>query len=111
RGGAADAAPVEAVAAGIGLVRHAAQIAADRGRRVGGGAEPLQLRMVRVAARRPGEHRLREQGFAPARGEALPIQVARMQRPEPHAGIRPWKTVSTPWSISRITPGGCRSAK
>jgi hypothetical protein len=63
---------------------------ADRLARVGFGAEPFELRMPRVPASAAFEHRLREQRLAPARRDFLAIEIARMQRPDPHPSrVRP----------------------
>lgn len=64
-GGPADAPPVEAQSARERLVAHGAQISRDAGARRGLAQEAHELRMCAVAARAPGEHRLREQGLTP----------------------------------------------
>src|SRR5690554_7940028 len=58
----------EGVAAGIRLVRDAAQVRARRCQRVSGRPEALQLRVIAVAARGAFDDRLREIGRASCRG-------------------------------------------
>ena len=43
--------------------------------------EPLQLRMMFVAARLASEHGLGQQGLAPQRHEALRVKIFGVQRP------------------------------
>lgn len=76
---AVDARAVEAVAARIRLGRHLREVGADARERFRLALESLQLRVPRVAARAPGQHRLSEQPLPPARGEPLPVEDGWMQ--------------------------------
>jgi len=49
------------------------------------GAKPRELRMAGVSAGRAAQDLLGEQRFPPGRDESPGVEVARMQRPEPHA--------------------------
>src|SRR5579871_6575182 len=60
----ADLAGIELVSACDRLPMHTAQIFRDRGERPIAAPEALELRVMCVAARAAGEHRLREQRLA-----------------------------------------------
>src|ERR1041385_5190387 len=75
---------VEGVPAPARFPRHVYEVRGDRGERIARLAEALELRVLRVAARAAGQHRLGEQGFTPQRDEAGRVEIAWMDRPEPH---------------------------
>lgn len=80
----ADEAPIEPKSAPVGLVGESMQIPTQGAKRVNVLAKSIQLRMRPVPQCPPREDRLRQQGLAPAGGQTLPIQIARMQAPNPH---------------------------
>src|SRR5690606_16359579 len=103
----ADLAAVEAVAACVGLLRERREEVADRARRIRLAPEADQLRVIRVPAPGVVDHGLREEGLPPAGDEPRAIEVARVQRPEPHrprsAAVRIRSTMPrkiTPWNGS-----------
>src|SRR5262245_28277630 len=82
---AADLARIECIAAGHRLIVHGAEIGRNRGARLAVRAESMELGMGPVAFRPPAEHGSCQQRLAPQGDETLRIEVARMDRPEPHA--------------------------
>jgi hypothetical protein len=66
------------------LLRNAAQKRSDRAARLAMRTKPRELWMMRVAASRPCQHLLREQGFAPSRDQPFGIQIAGVQSPKSH---------------------------
>ena len=84
-----DAGDVEAVASVGGLARDGLEVGAHGGDGVRLGAEAFELAVLAVPPRAPGEHRLREQALAPAGGQALPVEISRVQGPDPHRAILP----------------------
>ena len=80
---ARDPRAVEAVSAAVGLVLDRAEVARDRGTRPLRAPEARELRMMAVAHRPPGEHRLGEERLAPERDQAARVEERRVERPEP----------------------------
>jgi hypothetical protein len=78
---------LERVAAPRRLLGHDLQVGADRGVIV---AKAIELRMAPITLRLSRQHLLREQSLAPERNQSGRIEIARMDRPEPHS-----KSVST----------------
>src|SRR5690606_9683896 len=83
-----DAGDVEAVAPAVRLADEDHEVGPDGSHRVGRGAEADELAVPPVAPGPPGEHRLGEQALPPAGDEALAVEVARVQGPEPHHASR-----------------------
>lgn len=71
----ADLRSIENIAASMGVLVNAGQIAADRDPRRRVRLKARQLRMVAVAARRTAQHRSREERFTPERDEPLRIEM------------------------------------
>ena len=84
----ADPGAAERVAAGRGLLEHGVQVGIDGRERPAVRAEPLELRVVAVAARAAPQHRARQQRLAPQRHQAARIEVAGMYGPEPHGRVQ-----------------------
>jgi hypothetical protein len=79
--------PRERVTASGRFLVHGAEVGRDGPERAGLRAEPAQLRMTAVTPRSPAQHGLGEQRFAPQSHQAAPVEVPRMQRPDPHAAV------------------------
>jgi len=82
-----DLRAVERVAAPIGFLQHRVQIGVDGRARRGVRTEALELGVVPIAARASAKHRLREQSLAPQSDQPTRVEMARMQRPEPHQAV------------------------
>jgi hypothetical protein len=79
-----DLRAIERVAAPLGFLQHRVEISVDGCARRGVRTEALELGVVPIATRAPAKHRLREQSLPPERDQAARVEMARMQRPEPH---------------------------
>lgn len=90
RGGefSGDLGAVESVAAAVGLVGDASEVAADGGERVGLFAKAGELRVFGVSAGLAGEHFLGEEGFAPAGDQGDSVELAGVDAPDAH-GCQP----------------------
>src|SRR5690606_20525636 len=82
--GAQDALRVESVPSGRRLLRDRSEVRPDRVERTWLRTEPLQLRVVLVAAGAPREYRLSEECLTPACEETHAVKVLRVQRPDSH---------------------------
>lgn len=78
-----DLATIESKAAGLGLCEHRPKIGSDGGPRRPLCLEANQLRMMAIAPGPIPQHGLRQQAFAPQRDQALRVEVAGMNAPEP----------------------------
>lgn len=83
----ADFGPIESVAARRSFSVDGTKVRAHGVTRRGVGLEPHELRVMTVAFGRAPQHRPGEQRFAPERDEPLRIEIARMNRPQPHRRI------------------------
>src|SRR3954451_795874 len=79
---------IEVVAALIGFIRDITEVDGDGRGGITMLAEPIELRMVSIAARKPGQHRLGQQPFPPERHQPLRVEVPGMERPEAHQARR-----------------------
>src|SRR5690606_41678191 len=75
---------VKTIAARQRLVMDGAQVGADRIAWIGVGAETLKLRVMAIAPGPATQHRPRKQRLAPQRDEPLRVEIAGMERPQPH---------------------------
>ena len=71
------------------LLAHAVEVGADGGSGPGMLLEALELRVRRIAPGAAEEHRLCQEGLAPAGDEALPVEQGRVKGPEPHGAGPP----------------------
>jgi hypothetical protein len=86
----ADLAPVERIAANLGLGMDALQIRTDDRLGCRMGEKPLELRMIPVAASRARQHGTSQQRFAPERDEPLRVEIPGVQGPETHGDCLAW---------------------
>ena len=84
RGTAADAAPIVLIAPPSALLPHLMQVRRDQTERTSGLAKARELGVETISAGVPAEHCLGQKPFAPKGRESLPVQILRVQRPEPH---------------------------
>jgi hypothetical protein len=79
-----DLRAIERVAAPLGFPQYRVEISVDGCARRGMRTEALELGVLPIAARASAKHRLREQSLPPERDQAARVEMARVQRPEPH---------------------------
>src|SRR5690606_31678932 len=80
----ADLGAVKAVAARQRLFMDGAQVGADGIARTGVRAKALELRVMAIAFGLAPQHRPRQQRLSPQRDEPLRVEIAGMERPQPH---------------------------
>ncbi len=105
----AELSAVEGEAAALRLGVNVKEIAVDEGQGAPLGLKAAKLGMMAVSARAAEKDLASEERFPPERGQALGIEVARMNRPESHEALLFTPGVSASYRMS--APRSARSAR